>query len=46
MATHCSVPAWDIHGQRSLVDYGLWGYKQPEARMHTQLTIGYNTVLY
>ena len=26
MATHCSILAWKIHGQRSLVGYSPWGY--------------------
>jgi len=24
MATHCSILAWEIHGQRSLAGYSLW----------------------
>ena len=24
MATHCSILAWESHGQRSLVGYNLW----------------------
>ena len=28
MATHCSILAWEIHGQRSLVGYSLWGLKE------------------
>ena len=28
MATHSSIPAWKIHGQRSLAGYSpLWGHK-------------------
>ena len=27
MATHSSILAWEIHGQRSLAGYSLWGYK-------------------
>jgi len=27
MATHSSILAWRIPGQKSLVGYGLWGYK-------------------
>ena len=26
MATHSSIPAWEIHGQRSLAGYGPWGH--------------------
>ena len=28
MATYSSIPAWDIHGQRSLVGYSLWGHRR------------------
>jgi len=28
MATHSSVLSWRIHGQRSLVGYSPWGYKE------------------
>ena len=28
MATHSSILAWEIHGQRSLVGYSPWGYKE------------------
>ena len=28
MATHCSVLAWRIHGQRSLVGYSPWDHKE------------------
>ena len=28
MATHSSIPAWKIHGQRSLVGYSPWGRKE------------------
>ena len=27
-ATHSSILAWEIHGQRSLADYSPWGDKQ------------------
>ena len=27
MATHTSILAWGIHGQRSLVRYSPWGHK-------------------
>ena len=29
MATHSSILAWE-RGQRSLVDYNLWGCKEPD----------------
>ena len=28
MTTHCSILAWESHGQRSLVDYSPWGRKE------------------
>ena len=28
MATHSSVLAWRIHGQRSLAGYSPWGHKE------------------
>ena len=28
MATHPSILAWEIHGQRSLVGYSPWGCKE------------------
>ena len=28
MATHSSVLAWRVHGQRNLVGYSLWGGKE------------------
>ena len=31
MATHSSILAWENHhGQRSLVDYSLWGHKESD----------------
>ena len=36
MATHFSILAWRIHGQRSLVGYSPWGRK--ELDMTEQLT--------
>ena len=30
MATHSSILAWKIHGQRSLAGYCLWGYKESD----------------
>ena len=34
MATHSSILAWRIHGQRSLAAFSLWGHKS-----RTQLSI-------
>ena len=28
MATHSSIPAWRIHGERSLVGYSPWSCKE------------------
>ena len=30
MATHSSVLAWKIHGQRSLLSYSPWGRKESD----------------
>ena len=30
MATHSSILAWEIHGQRSLVAYSPWGPKESD----------------
>ena len=30
MATHSSILAWRIHGQRSLVGYSPWGRKESD----------------
>ena len=30
MATHSSILAWEIHGQRSLVGYCPWGHKESD----------------
>ena len=37
MATHYSILAWEIHGQRSLGGYSPWGHK--ELNMTEQLTL-------
>ena len=28
MATHSSILAWSVHGQKNLVVYHLWGHKE------------------
>ena len=42
MATHSSILAWRIHGQRSLEGYSLWGLKESDMteqlHTHTQET--------
>ena len=30
MATHSNILAWEIHGQRSLVDYSPWSCKKSQ----------------
>ena len=30
MATHASILAWEIHGQRSLAGYSPWGRKESD----------------
>ena len=30
MATHSSVAAWRLHGQRSLAGYSPWGHKESD----------------
>ena len=30
MATHSSILAWEIHGQRRLVGYSPWGCKESD----------------
>ena len=43
MATHSSILAWEIHGQRSLVGYSPWGHK--ELDMTEQLNGSSSTLL-
>ena len=40
MATHSSILAWKIHGQRSLVDYSPWGRKELDTTetLHSGMT--------
>jgi len=35
MVTHSSILAWEIHKQRSLVDFSPWGYKKSDMTEHT-----------
>ena len=30
MATHSSIPAWEIHGQRNLAGYSPWGHTESD----------------
>ena len=38
IATHSSIIAWRIHGQRSLVGYSLWGCKGLDVTERLTLT--------
>ena len=44
MATHSSIRAWRIHGQRSLVGYSTWGCK--ELDMTEQLSLFVATLVF
>ena len=35
-ATHSSILAWEIHGQRNLADYSPWGYKESDTTEVTE----------
>ena len=35
MATHSSILAWEIHGQRSLAGYSQWGRKEWDTTEHS-----------
>ena len=37
VATHSSILAWKIHGQRSLTGYNPWGRKESDAAEHTHM---------
>ena len=39
MATHYSILAWEIHGQRSLVGYSLWGLKESDTTEQLTLSL-------
>ena len=34
MATHSSILAWKIHGQKSLMGYSPWGRKESDKTEH------------
>ena len=36
MATHSSIPAWEIHGQRSLAGCSPWGHKRVGHSLETK----------
>ena len=38
VATHYSILAWRIHGQRSLVGYSLWGHTASDMTEVTEHT--------
>ena len=35
MATHSDILAWEIHRQRSLVGYSMWGHREMGITEHT-----------
>ena len=37
MAAHSSIPAWRIHGQRSLVGYSPWGCTESDTTKELSL---------
>ena len=39
MATHSSILAWRIHGQRSLAGYSPWGHKELDMIEHELLVL-------
>ena len=39
MATHSSILAWKIHGQRTLADHISWGSKELDVTEHTNITL-------
>ena len=36
MASHSSILAWEIHGQRSLAGYSPWGHKRARRDVRTK----------
>ena len=40
-ATHSSILAWEIHGQRSLVGYSPWGHKESDTTEQLSPTEGF-----
>ena len=46
MATHSSILAREIHGQRSLVDYSPWSYKRVRHDLGTKQHQQYGTGSY
>ena len=43
MATHSSILAWRIYGQRSLVGYSLWGHKESDTTEGLTFSLPLNT---
>ena len=37
MTTHPSILAWESHGQRSLVDYSPWDFKESDTTEHAYI---------
>ena len=38
-ATHSSILAWEIHGQRSMTSYNPWGHKRVKHGLATKVRI-------
>ena len=39
MATHSSILAWEIHGQRSLAGHSPYSQKESDTTEHTQMSL-------
>ena len=39
MATHSSILAWEMHGERSLVCYSLWDHKELDTTERVTLSL-------
>ena len=50
MATHSTIPAWKIYGQRGLVDYSPWSHKDSDTTewlsMHAQIKLFSEVLMY
>ena len=46
MATHSSIPAGEVHGQRNLVGYSLWGRKESDTNERTLMPFGHFSKLF
>ena len=46
MSTHSSILAWRFHGQRRLVGYSPWGYKELDTTERLTLSLSYFKSIY